>query len=63
MTFDRRRSLTGRIAREGMLFTDYYPEQSCTARCPAFLTGYTPVWSQALDNSIRIAIMTSILDG
>ncbi|HEX5634247.1 MAG TPA: sulfatase-like hydrolase/transferase, partial [Gemmatimonadales bacterium] len=28
-----------RIAREGMLFTDYYSEQSCTAGRSAFITG------------------------
>jgi arylsulfatase len=28
-----------RIAREGMLFTDYYAEQSCTAGRSSFLTG------------------------
>jgi arylsulfatase len=28
-----------RIAREGMLFTDYYGEQSCTAGRAAFITG------------------------
>src|SRR4029077_16171378 len=28
-----------RIAQEGMLFTDYYAEQSCTAGRAAFLTG------------------------
>lgn len=28
-----------RVAREGMLFTDYYGEQSCTAGRAAFLTG------------------------
>jgi len=28
-----------RIAREGMIFTDYYAEQSCTAGRSAFLTG------------------------
>jgi arylsulfatase A-like enzyme len=28
-----------RIAREGMLFTDYYAEQSCTAGRASFLTG------------------------
>jgi arylsulfatase A-like enzyme len=28
-----------RIAREGMLFTDYYGEQSCTAGRSAFITG------------------------
>ncbi|HEY2358246.1 MAG TPA: arylsulfatase, partial [Phenylobacterium sp.] len=32
-----------RIAREGMLFTDYYGEQSCTAGRSAFLTGQTPL--------------------
>jgi arylsulfatase A-like enzyme len=29
----------GRIAREGMMFTDYYAEQSCTAGQSSFLTG------------------------
>ncbi|KPJ79178.1 MAG: arylsulfatase [Deltaproteobacteria bacterium SG8_13] len=28
-----------RVAREGMLFTDYYAEQSCTAGRSAFITG------------------------
>jgi arylsulfatase len=28
-----------RIAREGMMFTDYYAEQSCTAGRSAFITG------------------------
>ena len=28
-----------RIASEGMLFTDYYAEQSCTAGRSAFITG------------------------
>ena len=27
-----------RVAREGMLFTDYYAEQSCTAGRSAFIT-------------------------
>jgi len=30
-----------RIGREGMLFTDYYAEQSCTAGRAAFITGQT----------------------
>jgi arylsulfatase len=30
-----------RIAREGMMFTDYYAEQSCTAGRSTFLTGQT----------------------
>jgi arylsulfatase len=30
-----------RIAREGMMFTDYYAEQSCTAGRASFLTGQT----------------------
>jgi arylsulfatase len=30
-----------RIAKEGMLFTDYYAEQSCTAGRSAFITGQT----------------------
>jgi arylsulfatase A-like enzyme len=30
-----------RIAREGMMFTDYYAEQSCTAGRSAFITGQT----------------------
>ena len=28
-----------RIAKEGMLFTDYYAEQSCTAGRASFITG------------------------
>ena len=31
-----------RIAREGMLFTDAYGQQSCTAGRAAFITGQTP---------------------
>ncbi len=32
-----------RIANEGMIFTDYYGEQSCTAGRSAFITGQLPV--------------------
>ncbi len=32
-----------RLAREGMIFTDYYAEQSCTAGRSAFITGQHPV--------------------
>ena len=32
-----------RIANEGVLFTDYYAEQSCTAGRSAFITGQNPV--------------------
>ena len=32
-----------RIAKEGMLFTDYYAEQSCTAGRSAFITGQTVI--------------------
>ena len=32
-----------RIAEEGMIFTDYYGEQSCTAGRSAFITGQHPV--------------------
>jgi arylsulfatase len=32
-----------RIAKEGMLFTDYYGEQSCTAGRSAFITGQHPI--------------------
>ncbi|MBU3069002.1 arylsulfatase [Aestuariicella sp. G3-2] len=31
------------LAREGMMFTDYYGEQSCTAGRSAFITGQIPV--------------------
>jgi len=31
-----------RIAREGMIFTDYYAENSCTAGRSSFITGQTP---------------------
>jgi arylsulfatase A-like enzyme len=30
-----------RIANEGMMFTDYYAEQSCTAGRASFITGQT----------------------
>ena len=32
-----------RIANEGVSFTDYYAEQSCTAGRSAFITGQIPV--------------------
>ncbi|GAA6150913.1 arylsulfatase [Pseudoteredinibacter isoporae] len=32
-----------RIAREGIMFTDYYGEQSCTAGRSAFITGQSPM--------------------
>ncbi len=32
-----------RIANEGMMFTDYYAEQSCTAGRSAFITGQIPI--------------------
>ncbi|BDD11625.1 arylsulfatase (plasmid) [Fulvitalea axinellae] len=32
-----------RIAKEGVMFTDYYAEQSCTAGRAAFITGQSPV--------------------
>ncbi|MFV0589944.1 MAG: sulfatase-like hydrolase/transferase [Draconibacterium sp.] len=32
-----------RLAHEGMQFTDYYAEQSCTAGRAAFITGQMPV--------------------
>jgi arylsulfatase len=32
-----------RIAREGMMFTDYYAEQSCTAGRSSFITGQCPL--------------------
>jgi Sulfatase len=31
-----------RLAKEGMTFTDYYAEQSCTAGRSAFITGIAP---------------------
>lgn len=31
-----------RLAKEGMMFTDYYAEQSCTAGRSAFITGQSP---------------------
>ena len=31
-----------RIAREGMMFTEYYAENSCTAGRSSFITGQTP---------------------
>ena len=32
-----------RIAKEGMMFTDYYAENSCTAGRSSFITGQTPM--------------------
>ena len=32
-----------RIAREGMMFTDYYAENSCTAGRSTFITGQAPL--------------------
>src|SRR5207248_9926917 len=32
-----------KLAREGMLFTDYYAEASCTAGRAAFITGELPI--------------------
>src|SRR6202142_4781532 len=32
-----------KIAKEGMLFTDYYAEASCTAGRPNFITGELPI--------------------
>ena len=32
-----------RVAREGIEFTDYYAQQSCTAGRAAFITGQNPV--------------------
>ena len=34
---------TDRVAREGIEFTDYYAQQSCTAGRAAFITGQNPV--------------------
>jgi len=34
-----------RIAREGVAFTDYYAQQSCTAGRAAFISGSAPVRS------------------
>ena len=31
------------LARQGMLFTDYYAEASCTAGRPNFITGQLPI--------------------
>src|SRR5262245_54885546 len=31
-----------RIAREGLMFTDYYAENSCTAGRSSFITGQSP---------------------
>jgi arylsulfatase len=43
-----------RIAKEGMLFTDYYAQQSCTAGRSAFITGQHP---------FRIGLLTVGLPG
>src|SRR3989337_2949231 len=33
-----------RVAREGMMFTDYYAVQSCTAGRGSFITGQSAFW-------------------
>ena len=38
-------SLAWTIAREGVAFTDYYAQQSCTAGRAAFISGSVPVRS------------------
>jgi arylsulfatase len=43
-----------RIAKEGMIFTDYYAEQSCTAGRASFITGQS-----GLRTGMTISTMTS----
>jgi arylsulfatase A-like enzyme len=48
-----------RIAKEGMMFTDYYAEQSCTAGRSSFITGQATVGLQAEDITIAEALKPS----
>ena len=43
-----------RVAKEGMIFTDYYAEQSCTAGRSAFITGRSVFRRQSLPPECRI---------
>jgi arylsulfatase len=40
-----------RVAKEGMIFTDYYAEQSCTAGRSTFITGQCTLGSVAAEES------------
>src|ERR1700688_1519895 len=35
--------VVGRVANEGVAFTDYYAQQSCTGGRAAFITGQDPI--------------------
>jgi len=57
-----------RIAKEGMIFTDYYAEQSCTAGRSSFITGprrsrfrshWARVWTSARTSARRWISLTS----
>jgi arylsulfatase len=49
-----------RLADEGMLFTDYYAQQSCTAGRAAFITGVisTNSYRQSMDSTSFSALST-----
>jgi arylsulfatase len=40
-----------RLADEGMMFTDYYAEQSCTAGRSSFITGQTECVAHRVEQS------------
>jgi len=42
-----------RVAKEGMIFTDYYAEQSCTEGRSAFITGQSVFRRQSLPPECR----------
>ena len=48
-----------RITKEGMMFTDYYAEQSCTAGRSTFITGQVPASPKSESQALRSAYKTA----
>ena len=49
-----------RVAREGMMFTDYYAEASCTAGRAAFITGER--WIPTQPRVLATVVFTDLVD-
>ena len=47
-----------RVAREGMIFTDYYAEQSCTAGRASFITGQSGLRTGLTERAITSSSAT-----
>jgi len=48
-----------RITKEGMMFTDYCAEQSCTAGRSTFITGQVPASPKSESQALRSAYKTA----